>query len=541
MERHIGTWCIESKKDKKEIGELLIDGNHIEFYSRFHQIVFPSTFIGEDGHFEYKVFVSGQDRIVNNNTIDQASAHRVLYVLMHDFSFSKGFEISGIIKFSFVIPELINWLGIDTVFYNYTDDGTPAAGEYKIPPIIIKSANPKIEIYFESCSLYNTIMSDEPTKKTIGKEPRIRVSYETPVDIKVITSEIECLMQFFGLLIGKVSFAKEIRLTIKDQESNCWLYINHDYSYNLLTQNVFDKPRTYFYIVENNLKSYYSNWYNFFNNDDFSLLRKIYFSVNDKKEKYAEEVFVEYMRILDGYHTRISGDADTEQALNKAISEATKVIKAKIFDDEDRPLFEDAIHKVLPDWKYTSKNVGNIAEWIAKGYLTKKALSYRVKELDHKHFNIISQNALNIEKLPLKNYDYNNKIKTHLKRKYGYKNDDEVEVKFNSLTQEQKDDILIEVYYIELGDTRNYYSHYKKDKTGVLEFTQLSESINVLKATILSIFLYHIGLEDISRKMLAFDSELHFQTQFLIKEHEKPFLHPKLYYKETASIRDELN
>ena len=59
MERHIGTWHKENDSNKSEVGELLIDGNHLEFYSRFHGLVFPETFIGEDGQFRYKVFVNG--------------------------------------------------------------------------------------------------------------------------------------------------------------------------------------------------------------------------------------------------------------------------------------------------------------------------------------------------------------------------------------------------------------------------------------------------------------------------------------------------
>lgn len=49
MERHIGTWHKENDSSKSEVGELLIDGNHLEFYSRSHGLVFPETFIGEDG------------------------------------------------------------------------------------------------------------------------------------------------------------------------------------------------------------------------------------------------------------------------------------------------------------------------------------------------------------------------------------------------------------------------------------------------------------------------------------------------------------
>ena len=317
MERHIGTWYKESEKDKTEVGELIIDGNNIEFYSRFYEPAFPTTFIGSDGQFSYKVFVNGITNGGQNRTIENTSSHRVFYVLMQNFDFSKGLDISGVSEFSFIIPELINWLGMKTVFYSNTSDDEPAAGEYHMPAITIKSADPKIEIYFESKSFENEVLYDDATKITISKVPRIRVSYETPVDIQVVFSEIECLMQFFGLLIGKVSIAEDIRLTIKGQELKSWLYINHDFSYNLLTQSIIDTPRTYFYIVEEKLEVFFSNWYAFFYNEDFSLLRRIYFSVNNKENRFAEEVFIEYMRFLDGYHTRISGDAETEKALKR--------------------------------------------------------------------------------------------------------------------------------------------------------------------------------------------------------------------------------
>ncbi|MGB4093798.1 MAG: HEPN domain-containing protein [Ruminococcus flavefaciens] len=503
MERHIGTWYKENEKDKTEVGELVIDGNNIEFYSRFCDPVFPTAFIGGDEQYSYKIFVNGLTNGRQNRTIENTTPHRVFYVLMQNIDFSKGLDISGITEFSFIIPELINWLGMKTVFYCNTSDDEPAAGEYHMPPITIRTKNPKIEIYFESSSFENAVLYDDATKITISKVPRISVSYEEAVDIQAIFSEIECLMQFFGLLIGKVSIVEDIRLTIKDQELKSWLYINHDFSYNILTQSIIDTPRTYFYIVEDKLEMFFANWYAFFYNDDFSLLRRIYFSVNNKENRFAEEVFIEYMRFLDGYHTRISGDAETEKALKAALTDAKKVIKSCIFTEDNRPVFEQAIQKVLPDWKYNARNVGDISEWIASGYLGRKSLSHRLKELDKNFYSIISHNALEIKRLN----------------------------RHSDTSENIEEDLVIEQYFKELGDTRNYYSHYKKDKTGVLNFSQLSESIKVLKATIISILLSHIGLEDIGRRMVAFDSELNFQTMFLREEGEKPFLRPAEYYR----------
>lgn len=153
------------------------------------------------------------------------------------------------------------------------------------------------------------------------------------------------------------------------------------------------------------------------------------------------------MRFLDGYHTRVSGDAEKEKSLKIALTDAKKVIKSCIFTEDNRPVFEEAIQKVLPDWKYNTKNVGDISEWIASGFIAKKQLSHRLRELDEKYFKIISNDAANIEKLPLRDYNYNEKIKAHLKRKYNITSDEDLEKKFSNLTEDQKDEIPIEIYY----------------------------------------------------------------------------------------------
>lgn len=504
MERHIGTWHKENDPGESKVGELLIDGNHIEFYSRFHGLVFPETFIGEDGQYRYKVFVNGYAKPGQNRVLDYTSSHRVFYVLMQNFDFSKGTDISGVEEVTFAIPELIEWLGIQTVFYCSTDQNEPAAAEEHLEPIVLYETNPRIELYFESKTYESITSLEDGTSITIKKEPRIKISYNQPSDIQTIQADIECIMQFFGLLIGRVSTAENIRLSIVGQELKSWLFINLDYSYNMMTRDVLDKPRTYHYILDENLIRLFSNWREFFCDDQFALLRRIFFSVNDKKEIFAENVFVEYMRILDGYHTRVSGDAVIEDKLKDALKTGSKELKAQIFKDDNRPIFEEAFQSVIPDWKYNSSSVGDISAWIAAGYLGRKSLSHRLKQLDDQHLGIIRNNAVYIERLT---------------------RDDE---KLRDLADNQ----IIELFYKELGDTRNYYSHYKRNKDGVLDFSQLNNAIRVLKATIISIFLFHMGMEkDLIRKIMEFDSELHFETMFLRKQEERPFLHPKEWIK----------
>lgn len=513
MERHIGTWYKENDSTKQEVGELIIDGNHIEFYSRFHGEVFPCAFVGYDGQYKYKIFINGSSKPGGNRLLEYTSSHRVSYVLMQNFQFSHGTDISGIVEFSFSIPELINWLGINTVSYGRTDVDEMAAYEEKLKPVLINADNPHIALYYESKTFESSIVKDDRTSITIKKEPRIKVKYTRPENVHTVIRDIDCLMQFFGLLIGSVSIAEDIRLCIDGQALKSWLFCNSDFSYNATLVDPLDRPRTYLYVIEDALPTYYLNWRKFYNDDTYALLRRIYFSVNEKKDIFAEDVFVQYMRILDGYHSRISGDEETKKRLNAALKASTKEIKKLIFTDEGRPLFEGAMKKAVPDWKYNSSHMGEIAGWIAAGYLAKTPLSYRLQELDGMFLSIIRKNAVDIEKTT--------------------KNPQKIAGK----TEEQ----LTQLYFKELGDTRNYYSHYKLDTTGVLEYNQILDSINVLKATIISIFFSHMGIEkDLIRRILEFDNELHWQTMCLREEADRPFEHPSRIVKaEQKSSKEE--
>lgn len=507
MEKHIGIWHRETAPQKSEVAELIIDGNSIEFYSRFHGAVFPTTFVGNDGEFNYKVFVNGSSNPSSRKTLEYTSSHRVFYVLMQNFAFSKGTDISGIKEFSFYIPEIIDWLGVTTVSYDFVTEDELTAVEKHLEPIVIKEGNPRVELYFES-ETYKSILAGDRTEITLKKEPRIKVEYETSQNIQSVMADIECLMQFFGLLIGMVSTAQDIRLSIEGQDLKSWLFVNHDFSYNMATGGMTKRPRSYLYVINDKLQFYYSNWREFYLDESFSLLRRIYFSVNRKKDFFAEDVFIEYMRILDGYHTRISGDEETKQKLKEALNAAAKSIKQLIFTDEGTPVFEESISAVIPEWKCNSSHKNEIARWIAEGFVTKTSLSNRIKDLNSQHLHIISENAVEIEK--------------------SKKNKNEI--------ADKTDSELVELYFKELGDTRNYYSHYKLDKSGVLEIGQILTSINVLKATIISILFSHMGMEkDLIRRILEFDEELSFETQFLRKEHDRPFEHPSKVLVEQSS------
>lgn len=498
MERHICAWHKEKSDKRDEVGELIIDGNLIEFYSRFHGEVFPSTYIGGDGERSYKVFVNGTARYSERRTLEYSSSHRVFYVLMQNFQFSKGLEISGIKEFSFEIPELIKWIGIKTVSFAESDHGGLGAMELEMEPIILKCVNPHIEIRLESKS-FNSSIRDDRVALIIKNVPRIYVEYDEEKNVETVIDDIECLMQFFGLLIGTVSTVDDIRLSVEGQDLKSWLYINRDFSYNLKTQDVLDKPRTYYYVLAEKIEHYYESWRNFYFDETYELLRRIYFAANGRKELFAEEIFVEYMRFLDGYHTRICGDEETKNKIKESLKESTNTIKGLLFNEKGKALFEEAMIKADPDWKCNSSHIKEIAGWIAAGYLGKTQLSYRLLELDNMFFSIMSKNAVDIEK------------NTKDLKKYENKTDED----------------LVQIYFKELGDTRNFYSHYKLDKSGVLEMQQIFTSINVLKSTIIAILFSHMGMDkELIRRIMEFDNELHWQTMCLREKDERPFMHP---------------
>lgn len=494
MKHCIGTWTKENE-DTSEVAELIIDGNRIEFYRRDYGEVFPCAFVGGDGEHKYKVFCNGRSAIGLNRTLEQSSCYRVFYVLQQNCAFPKGIDITGIKEFSFIIPEIIDWLGINTVDFGANEKQELIAIECKYPPLVLHDSDPHIEIRFESESFTKYMGVDTRTTFVIKNQPRVFVTYNEPSNIERVQNELEYLMQFWGLMIGHVSISEDIRLKFDGQEMRSWLYINRDLSYNLRTRDIIDKPRTSLKRIDAKITEYFSNWYYFCKDEKFSFIRRMYFSSNNSKDIFAEDILVQYVKILEGYHLRVSGDEQTSEELKSALKTVEKDIKKLIFSEDGKPLFTTALEKAVPDWKYTSGHASNIAQWISTGYLGKVGLAQRIKNLDEEFHSVIAKNAFDIVKLS----------------------------KANPPTTDDTEEKIVDRFYREIVATRNYFSHYKADRKNVLEYRQMNDTINVLKALLIMIFYSHMGMDkEIIRKIVEWDSELHFQTMCLRLEGEAP-------------------
>lgn len=488
MKRFLGMWNKE-EEDDPQVAELILDGNSIEFYRRDYGEIFPCAFVGGDGEHQYKVFTKGNCVKGINKTLELSSNYRVFYVLQQNEAFDKGLEITGIEEVSFIIPELIEWLNIKTVRIGATENKELIACECKYPALVLKDTNPHIEIQFESESFTKYHDIDMRTTFVLKNQPRIFINYENTVDVVRVQNDLETIMEFWGLLIGHVSVVEDIRLKIANKDMKSILYINQDFSYNLRNWSLMDKPRTTFEEVDENINQYFTNWYDFCGEEKFNFIRKKFFSANANKSIFAEDILVEYVRIIEGYHLRITGDEKISDELRDALKAVEKDIKKLIFSDEGKPLFSEALEKVVPDWKYTSAHAAEIAHWISAGYLGKVGLDQRIKGLDQTFGNVVAKNAMRILQL--------SSDKTNIKDK--------------------KEAELINEFYRKIVATRNYYSHYKDDKKNVLEFCQMNETINVLKALLLMILYSHMGIEkEVIKKIMAGDSELHFQTSCLV-------------------------
>lgn len=488
MKRLLGIWKKEGKDDS-QVAELILDGNLIEFYRRDHSEIFPCAFVGGDGEHQYKVFTKGNCAKGVHKTLQLSSNYRVLYVLQKNGEFDSGLEIKGIEEVSFIIPELVEWLNIELVSIGVTENKELIACECKYPALILKNTNPHIEIRFESESLKKYLDIDTRTTFVIKNQPRIFINYENTVDVNRVQNDLKNIMEFWGLLIGCVSVVKDIRLKILKQDVKSRLYINQDFSYNLRTRGAMDRPRTTFENVDEEISQYFTKGYDFCMEEKFDFIRERFFLANSDKNIYAEDILVEYVRIIEGYHLRITGEEKVSDELRSALKTVEKDIKKLIFSDDGKPLFSNAFSKAVPDWKYTSGHATEIAHWIASGYLGKIGLDQRIKELDQMFGSVIAKNAMHILRL---SSDKANPI-------------------------EKKETELINEFYRKIAATRNYYSHYKDDKNNVLEFCQMNETINVLKALLIMILYSHMGIDRKTiRKILARDSELHFQTGCLV-------------------------
>ncbi len=357
--------------------------------------------------------------------------------------------------------------------------------------LLLDNDDLNVKFSFASKTCNNYLSAWSSTRIIVEKIPEIHIKYKHPVSIETVRSDIQMNMEFWGIIIGRVSTVEEILIHFSDSNTvechDCkQMYINADYSYNLRAMDLFHRTNTDYKLLKDSISTFYEGWSIFYHNEKYDYIRNNYFMVNRKTKSFLEDIFVTYVRFLEGYELRISGDDNKKETIKKQIKSIEKEIKLAIRVDDIKKKIEEAIAPTDPDWKLNSDHSGEMAAWIANGFIGNISLDSRLKKLDDKYLNIISKNKAIIEK-------------------------DTV-----------NETLSANDYYKMIANTRHYFSHFKEDETGILSTSQMTDTVNVLKGLILMIFYDNMGMStDYARSILIRNSELGFETQCLLTEEEK--------------------
>lgn len=452
--------------DKTNAGELIIDNDCVEFSVVNTAEPFPSCFVGGNWDFKCKVYTHGMGETKKTNL---GCGYRVQKVVRYNGDFNKypGEHIEGIREFSFEILELVDWLNKKSIHIDFAETGEFFAVQENIPAITLKNGNPSIQIKYELSS--STLFNVEKTEVNIKCNPRIYITYEDYVNDIRVYDDIESIMRFFGLLCGYISYAKDIRAKLKDDVIMLF-YFNFDFSHNMNMKRFKDRMRSTYDMLKDNLSEYFEKWYDFNKDDIYFLPRTMFFNSNKKKQIDAQDLFVQYCKILEGYNLRINKDEEKADYLE---IDLTDILKTTVANN----LFSAAFKKAGS--KYKPKDV---ASWIKRGFIERISLDSRLQKLDKQYGNIISKNT-----------------------KFVYESD------------------VSNDYFKAIVKTRNFYSHYKEERyrDEILTFRQLHNTIDVLKILIYLIFLSHMGMDlELSKKVMAGDGSLFMYSSCLLKDSE---------------------
>lgn len=476
--RHIGIW---EENGKESVGELVIEENKIEFYNRILFENQAQIFAPKNDNKNFFVFTDGLCNRGSHCTLDHALSYYVKYVVESNSHFDID-QLNNITSVHFTFPELENWLQIATVDVCISDSNQMTASIMNLDSyIILKDKNPSVYICFTQNSSIQGF-EQKTNKVSFSQFPVIAIDYGSPTNINKAFLDIRAVLQFFGLITGYVSNVNNIELFFGNSMRHRRVYFNFDFSYNMGAVYCYQQTRSTFKNMENYIMQYYENWYDFFCDERYDLIRNMYFDTNNRKSQVVQDEFVQYVRILEGYYLRCYGEEQKSQELFQQIKIVKNEIKKLIMGADGKVIFESALENALPDWNFNSKHADEIANWIATGFLNRKGLSEKLKELDLDFFNVINKNSSAIQK-------------------FGK----EQEKPFN--------------YYKAIADTRNYFSHYKETKENVMNFRQMIDTIKVLKALMTMILLSHMGMEkNVARDIIMQDRELYMRTQCLKDE-----------------------
>lgn len=380
-----------------------------------------------------------------NNRAEIAYIIRFNY---NHFKWIKNRVVEEITEFSFEISNLQDWLKIKPI-----EDHPMCAGYIDIEDIIIKKSNPKILIRYDK-ELFDH--GYDNTKVVLQSKPYIVVQYDNPTTILGIENDIAKIVNFFGIMIGRIERVNDINFIISECGGRFEFITCKDYSHNaLLNMEYIYDHRTSFSSIKYDLDEHFKKWEKLnYNYEDIVIY---FFMMHDKRKKYLEDTFITWCKMIDGYYcikNNLNARAKRLKDIVKESLELTEMDK-KIKELLNNSDFEQQIIE-----KYKLENVkrdyktNDFCDAIEGKFLSKFAFKDKIAKVCKENFDFF------------------------------YENIESLNVNEN-----------INAFYEKCNKTRNYYSHLG-DNENCLSYKQMRQCEGLFYSTFISIFMKEIGFSE---------------------------------------------
>lgn len=364
------------------------------------------------------------------------------------YDWIKNKIVEEITEFSFEILNLQDWLKIKPI-----EDHPMCAGYIDIEDIIIKKSNPKILIRYDK-ELFNH--GYDNTKVVLQSKPYIVVEYDNPITILEMERDISKIVDFFGIMIGRIEGVNDISFIISECRGKFGFITCKDYSHNtLLNREYTYDHRTIFSSIKCNLDKYFEKWEKL--NCDYEDIVRYFFMMHDKRKKYLEDNFITWCKMIDGYYCIKNNLNNRAKKLKDIVKESLELTE---MDKKIKDLLNNSNFEQQIIGKYKLENIkrdyktSDFCEAIEGKFLSKFAFKDKIAKVCKENFDFF------------------------------YENIDSLNIDGN-----------IDVFYEKCNKTRNYYSHLG-DNEDCLSYRQMRQCEELFYSTFISIFMKEIGFSE---------------------------------------------
>lgn len=435
--------------NNKQYGILTEDNNELTFKTQHRDKLFHAQFIGICDSRNIRVYTYTQI-----DAYDGFGYYRVKKAVLHncnDLNELSGDEIDNIVSASFSIRGFSEWYGKSGLEVTATEDNYFTALQKKQDMFYVyKGKDFDIVIYFKR-NFPPTTMDWVGNIITLENSPHIGIMYHYPVTDSELLSHMRIIYRFFALLIGRLGYIDDIWFNRQGDSLPYQLLINEDITYNINSKHGFPyKHRINFDKIKDKLQVLFDKWLSFSTDELFAFLLNNYFHLYKNKSFILEDYFLTCCKFLEGYSIRKYGDIDKE--LEKRLEKEIRPLFQNDKTNNEPTHVKKALEEIFTREKI-KYSANKISRAISHVLTNNKTLESRFDDLDSEFFNIITQNEKSI------------------------------------LESSNTSKRLVEG----IVATRNYYSHFKSDKTNILTMQQIYECNDVLLALITSVLFSEIG------------------------------------------------